>query len=136
MTMRNILLTTLLALGLGACTNGQNKTTETSGAHHVIDAKAFASRPADAQLVDIRTPEEWNAGIIEGALLYNFYSPDFEKMVSALDMEQPIYVYCAAGGRSGNASEMLKKKGYTVYDLKGGMGAWSAANMPTVPPQK
>ena len=42
-----------------------------------------------------------------------------------LDKNQPIIVYCAAGGRSAKASQMLKKNGFKViYDLSGGYDNW------------
>lgn len=40
-------------------------------------------------------------------------------------------VYCLAGGRSGEAAEKMKEKGFTeVYNMKGGMMKWNAANKP------
>lgn len=132
--MRYLFISAILALGLHSCTNGQDKATASVGEHHIVTVEEFASRPEGAQLVDVRTPGEWNGGIIEGALLYDISSADFEKQVASLDKDRPVYVYCAVGGRSGNASELLKEKGYKVYDLKGGMNAWSSKQMPTVKP--
>ena len=132
--MKYLIMSTILAFGLVSCTNGQqHSATVQGGEHHVISVSEFANRPADVQLVDVRTPGEWRAGVIDGALLYDIYSSDFEKRISELDPAKPVYVYCAVGGRSGNASAKLKKMGFKVYDLRGGMDAWKAEGQATAP---
>lgn len=131
--MRYLFLSAMLSFGLVSCSNGQEKTAAV-GEHQIISVEEFDNRLEGVQLVDVRTPGEWNQGIIEGAMLYDISSADFEKNIATLDKKKPVYVYCAVGGRSGNASSQLKKMGYKVYDLKGGMGAWSSKKMPTVKP--
>jgi len=91
-------------------------------------------RPADfkkqvegrkVQLVDIRTPQEYNQGHMEGALNYNFYKPSFMQQMNSLDKSKPVYIYCRSGNRTGSASKKLKRAGFTkVYDLKGGINNW------------
>lgn len=77
------------------------------------------------QLVDVRTPEEFNERKIEGALLINIYDSNFEQMIDAkLDPTLPVAVYCHSGMRSMNAAKILAKKGFTVYNLRGGMMFW------------
>jgi phage shock protein E len=132
--MKQLTLSAMLAFGLASCSQGQQNLESRVGEHHVVSAQEFANRPVESVLVDVRTPGEWRGGIIEGALLFDISSAEFETNMSALEKETPVYIYCAAGGRSGTASEMMKKKGYTVYDLKGGMGAWTASGRPTVNP--
>lgn len=132
--MKYLFLSSALALGLFSCSNGQDRAGGPTGEHHIISVEEFAKRPEGAQLVDVRTPGEWNQGIIKGALLYDISAADFEKKIASLDRKTPVYVYCAVGGRSGTASEKMKSMGYKVYDLKGGMNAWSAKGMPTVRP--
>ena len=96
-------------------------------------AKLIADRPG--QVLDVRTPEEWATGTITGARFIDFSAGGFKEAAAAqLDKAKPVYVYCAAGGRSYRASKQLKELGFTeVYDLVGGMGAWKEAGMPTVP---
>ena len=77
------------------------------------------------QLVDVRTPEEFNERKIEGAQLINIYDPNFESMIDAkLDSSMPVAVYCHSGVRSMSAARILAKKGFTVYNLRGGMIFW------------
>ncbi|HMQ75598.1 MAG TPA: rhodanese-like domain-containing protein [Flavobacteriales bacterium] len=96
-------------------------------------AKVIAEKPG--QVLDVRTPEEWATGVIAGARFIDFNAGGFKSAAAAmLDRTKPVFVYCAAGGRSYRASKQLKELGFAeVYDLVGGMGAWKEAGMPTVP---
>ena len=77
------------------------------------------------QLVDVRTPEEYNERKIDGAQLINIYESNFESTVDAkLDSSIPVAVYCHSGMRSMSAAKVLAKKGFTVYNLRGGMMFW------------
>jgi rhodanese-related sulfurtransferase len=79
----------------------------------------------DAQLIDVRTPGEYNEGHISNAKNIDFNSADFKAKLEKLDKNKPVLVYCAVGGRSGKAAAMLKEMGFKeVYDLKGGFNAW------------
>ena len=77
------------------------------------------------QLVDVRTPEEFHQRKIEGAQLINIYDARFEEIIdSNLDVSIPVGVYCHSGVRSMSAAKMLAKKGFTVYNLRGGLLFW------------
>ncbi len=77
------------------------------------------------QLVDVRTPEEYHQHKIDGAQLINIYDANFENMIDAnLDASIPVAVYCHSGMRSMSAAKILAKKGYTVYNLRGGLLFW------------
>ncbi|MFY0674598.1 MAG: rhodanese-like domain-containing protein [Bacteroidia bacterium] len=77
-------------------------------------------------VLDVRTPDEYKKGNIEGSVLIDWYSPDFAKKAAELDKDKPVYVYCHVGGRSSSAMKKLTKElGFTeVYNLKGGIVAW------------
>ncbi len=70
-----------------------------------------------AQLIDVRTPEEYAAGHIDGAI--NLPLQDIEAgTFPAGDMSKPAYLYCRSGNRSSQATALLKTAGYTnVTDL-------------------
>lgn len=79
----------------------------------------------DVQLIDVRTPEEYEEGHIENATLIDFNSEDFKENVQTLDKTRPVYVYCGSGGRSALASELMAELGFNeIYDLQGGFLAW------------
>lgn len=87
--------------------------------------KAFLAENKDVQLVDVRTPEEYNAGTIDGATNMNFNGPEFQSQLESLDKEKPVMIFCKSGGRSGQTLEMMKQMGFsTVLELEGGYSNW------------
>lgn len=84
-----------------------------------------------AQLLDVRTQEEWNEGHLKGAKLVPLTKEGFiEKARTTLDPKKPVVVYCKSGGRSARAAKQLRDAGFTVYDLAGGITAWTKAGKP------
>lgn len=81
----------------------------------------------DEQIIDVRTPEEFSAGHLAGAVNINIYDSDFAQRIAQLDKSRPVMVYCKAGGRSADASKQLAALGFLVTELKGGTLAWSNA---------
>ena len=78
-------------------------------------------------LVDVRSPQEYHAGFIEGAVNIDVRSTDFDNKMKHFDRGTPIAVYCAKGMRSAKAAERLKVLGFeTIYDLQNGYNAWMA----------
>ena len=97
------------------------------------DFHKYLNEQKDAQLIDVRTPEEYKEGHLPNAKNINLFDDDFEKRMLKLDKTKSIFVYCEVGGRSGEAVAFLTKAGYTdVYDLKGGIRAWKKEQKPTV----
>jgi thioredoxin len=92
-----------------------------------VDPADFKSKAESGKgiILDVRTPQEIATGTIENASTIDFYAPDFEQKISMMDKSKEIYVYCKAGGRSAQATEILIKNGFTkVYNLNGGITAW------------
>lgn len=98
------------------------------------DARQFDSlitASSDAQILDVRTPEEFAAGHLQGAQNIDWKNSDFSINVGALDKTKPVLVYCQSGNRSQQAAEYLAKNGFTaVYELDGGYSAWESAGKP------
>lgn len=83
------------------------------------------------ELVDVRTPEEWEIASIRGARLLD---RDLEKELAALDRATPLVFQCHHGVRSLQAAEQYVRKGFRyVYNLQGGIDGWSASVDPSVP---
>jgi rhodanese-related sulfurtransferase len=83
------------------------------------------------QVLDVRTPEEWEEGTIKDAQKMNLLDKNFHLQIDQLDKTQPVLVYCKSGGRSQKVAYQLGKKGYTVYNLIGGITAWKEAGKTT-----
>ncbi|ADJ26302.1 Rhodanese domain protein [Dehalogenimonas lykanthroporepellens BL-DC-9] len=87
----------------------------------------------DFVLLDVRTPSEFAAGHIEGAVLLDFNSGNFQAEAEKLDKNKRYLVYCRTSNRSGQAVNLMKNLGFMeVYDLDGGIVAWEAAGYPVV----
>lgn len=83
------------------------------------------------QLVDVRTPAEFQSGYLRDALLIDMFSAEFESRLETLNKDQPIAVYCAVGQRSFQVFELLQEKGFKeVYHLAGGLQAWQSEGKP------
>jgi len=85
------------------------------------------------QLVDVRTPQEYAEGHIDGALNINVQSDDFKELAQRkLSKDSTVLVYCLSGRRSLHAAEILTGLGYKVVNLKGGIIEWKEDNLPVV----
>ncbi len=82
-------------------------------------AKALVA--AGAQLVDVRTAEEFASGHAEGAR--NIPIDQLGQSLDQLKKDAPVIVYCAAGVRAGRAATLLANAGYDARDL-GSLSAW------------
>lgn len=101
---------------------GTNNTTNNS--IKVITPQTFKELVSnkDVQLIDVRTPQEYNSACIKNAKNIDIFSRNFITEVSKLNKQQPVYVYCRSGARSKKASKKLATLGFTeIYDLKGGI---------------
>lgn len=81
---------------------------------------------SSVMLIDVRTPDEFNAGHIENAININFYDENFVDQINELKTDKTLYLYCRSGKRSMNASKSLSQLGYKVVNLEGGYNAYSA----------
>lgn len=90
---------------------------------------------ANAQLIDVRTKKEYDAGHLESSNNIDFFGDNFASDLKAtIDVKQAVFVYCKAGGRSAKAAKILKELGcQEIYDLAGGYTAWSRAAVNTLP---
>lgn len=87
----------------------------------------------DVIVLDVRTPEEFADGHLEGAVMIDFYSPDFADQLGELDPTKSYVLYCRSGNRSGQTTEIMSDLGFTdVADVDGGILAWTAAGLPVV----
>jgi phage shock protein E len=82
-------------------------------------------------VLDVRTPEEFSEGHLEGAVNIDFTAEGFEAALAKLDPAKPYLVHCAAGGRSGRSMEVFRKLKFAkVYHLVDGYNGWSDAGKP------
>jgi len=100
-----------------------------------MNVSEFSAKIAEAGVVtlDVRTPNEFAEGYIEGARLIDFQSGNFENEIALLDKNAIYAVYCRSGNRSGQAVKVMHDAGFhNVYNLDGGVIDWANAGLPLV----
>jgi thioredoxin len=125
------LITSILLI---ACNNTKEKPFET------IAPKEFAEKiktTENPQILDVRTPDEFESEHIDNAINVNWNSDDFTAKAIAYDKTKPVFVYCLSGGRSKKAAAKLQELGFTnVYELEGGILNWNEAGLGNPPTEQ
>jgi len=89
--------------------------------------------PQGLVIIDVRTPDEFAAGHIAGAIDIDLNGATFADDVAKLDPNVPYFVYCHSGNRSAQAVAYMLQAGIgSIYELQGGIGAWQSAGAPIV----
>ena len=82
------------------------------------------------QLVDVRTPNEYNEGHLPNALNIDFLDKNFEINIQQLDKTKPVIVYCQRGSRSAKCASQLIANGFVkIYDLDHGFSKWKSSGL-------
>lgn len=82
-------------------------------------------------VLDVRTPREYDAGHIKGALNIDFNASDFQEKIKKLDPSKTYLVHCAGGVRSAKACNALDRIAFTnLVNLDPGFRAWEKAGKP------
>jgi rhodanese-related sulfurtransferase len=101
-----------------------------------VDANTFEQKinAGGVQVLDVRTAGEYSGSHLKNVMLADWTDKaQFAERTKYLDKNKTLLVYCAAGGRSGQAAEWLKEQGFKeVVNLQGGITAWNAAGKPVV----
>lgn len=117
----------LVSLLFYSCTNGQSLTPRLNPTDFQKKMKDFPNAP----VVDVRTPDEYNAGHLQNAINININDSNFDNSITKLDKNKPVFVYCLSGSRSDYAARSMRASGFKeVYDLAGGMMKWRGAGLP------
>lgn len=84
-------------------------------------------------ILDVRTPEEFDEGHIEGAINIDYYHPGFESEVEKLDRSKTYLLYCRTGNRSGRSFRLFEELRFQhVYHMEGGTSRWKREGLPLV----
>ncbi|MCL6259967.1 rhodanese-like domain-containing protein [Aquiflexum sp. TKW24L] len=135
--MKNLVIFFFALSFLGSCTSKTSDNAEVSGKVEEVDAATFKNLidSGNGIVLDVRTPEEVAQGIIANAYVIDIYQSGFEEKLQSLPKDKEVYVYCAVGGRSRQAAEILLNNGFTkVYNLSGGIVDWRRNGFEVVKP--
>ena len=123
----------VMALSLAACSSdsASNKAAATT---QVADAATNESETtATATIIDVRTPEEFAAGHLEGAINMNVQDDTFATQIATLDSSSKYIVYCRSGNRSAIATALMNDAGISqITDLGSVENAAAKTGIPIV----
>jgi hydroxyacylglutathione hydrolase len=85
-------------------------------------------RAHEVQIIDVRSPDEWEGGRIPGAK--HLFLPELEKKSRELNKAAPVAVYCDSGYRASLGTSILQKEGFKVHNIPGSWQAWVNAKYP------
>jgi rhodanese-related sulfurtransferase len=85
----------------------------------------------DAQLVDVRTPAEYDTSHLKDAV--HVPLDELQAAASNLDRDRPVVFYCRAGERSQMAVDAFRASGWEAYGMAGGLVAWAEDGLPVEP---
>ena len=106
----------------------------------VIDPVSFKkeiSTTPNAQILDVRTAEEFTVEHLQNAENVNWYSPDFSTNTNKYDTSKPVFIYCRSGKRSHLAAEKLVELGFTtIIEMEGGIINWTTKGFATTAEKK
>lgn len=96
------------------------------------EAKKLLDQRPDIIVLDVRTPQEYAGGHLKNAQLMDFTAPDFAQKISQLNPAKTYLVYCAVGGRSKKATNLMQQKGFKqIFDATVGFSALKKAGLAT-----
>lgn len=95
-----------------------------------MDVRTLQERRSDVQILDVRWPNEWEAGHLDGAA--HIPSDYLYDHLDELDRSRPFVAVCRTGRRSATAVDILRSEGFEAENLEGGLEAWAAAGLPLV----
>lgn len=132
------ILVAIVALVLASC--GSSETADVTAGSGQADGVRVVSVDQAVMLlgqdpaptiIDVRTPEEFAGGRLEGATLIDYNAPDFRDRIAALPRDGHYVIYCRSGNRSAGARQLMTGLGFTdVADIDGGVVAWAQQGQP------
>jgi len=144
--MKKVLILLLAVSFFSACNTSSTTNTSTANEGHATTTSQSSSFSKNIKtgefknladnktgiVLDVRTPKEFSAGHIDGALNINVLSGNFTSEINKLDKTKTYLVYCKSGVRSTKAVRKMKSAGFDkIYNLLGGFKGWSRKGFPT-----
>ena len=120
----SLTLATSAAFGLGAC-GGADQPGSASGSA-TAGATEDSATSAAQTIIDVRTPQEFAAGHLDGAINIDIYNANFADEIGKLDKAGSYVLYCRSGSRAGQALTFMQDQGFTDVTNGGAMEAAAA----------
>ncbi len=106
--IKRLIALAISLISLAGCSSSSNESVTN------VDIEAFLSQISSGEVIvlDVRTPEEFNAGHLSGAVNLDVQSGQFETELSKLDKAATYAIYCRSGRRSTIAAEKMANAGF------------------------
>jgi rhodanese-related sulfurtransferase len=121
--MKTITMLTLVLMSIISCTTSAQSGFKNAPIANLTKIK----NEKKAVVIDVRTPAEWQQGVIDGADIFiDYNSANFKQQLAKLDKTKTYVVYCRSGGRSAGASQVMVDNGFkNVVNMQGGIMSWT-----------
>lgn len=141
-----LILSAVASIFLMACSNSQTESANVGTNKKDTTSTNFKSPKADitvdealalskegALIIDVREPDELAELAYDVKDIKNIPLGELESRLAEVPKDKQVIVVCKKGGRSSQAYEILKGKGFeNVANMEGGMDAWSEKGLPTL----
>ncbi len=124
----SLLLLMVFTISFASCQQNNGK----GGKVSADEFEKLLSANSDAQLIDVRSPGEFESGHIKNATNIDVNGADFEPKVNGLNKSKPVFVYCLSGGRSSGAASYMRQSGFKIVYEMPGIISWRNAGKPLV----
>ena len=138
-TLGVVILSRLITTRANEASNAAAEATlapETAASNGALPAEISSAQAAQMQsegafILDVRQPDEWEEGHIEGATLIPL--DQLENRLNEIPKDSKVVVVCRSGNRSAQGRDLLLLNGFTqVTSMAGGMNAWLSAGLPVI----
>lgn len=141
-----VILSAVAGMFLVACNNNQTSSIQTgttttnsvtanfkSPKADIIADEAFTLSKQNALLIDVREPSELADEAYNVKNIKNIPLGELESRLSEIPKDKQVIVVCQKGGRSSQAYDLLKEKGFeNISNMEGGMEAWQEKGLPVI----
>lgn len=122
--LRTAAAAAITLLALTACTSPQSASTPASSeasAEQTPSSGQSSETSTTPLIIDVRTPEEFAAGHLDGAINIDATAADFSEQIAKLDPKGAYTLYCRSGNRAARAAELMTAAGFTEVRNAGGL---------------
>lgn len=130
--MKRIYSCLFMLIALTSCLSNAAQNSSATKTIPVNEYQKMLNENKNVQLIDVRTASEFAAEHLANAINIDYNAADFKVKIARLDKSKTTLIYCLSGGRSAGAMNAMADMGFTtIYNMKGGILQWNAAQLPT-----
>ena len=119
----SLTLAATAAFGLGACGGTGSSEPGSASGSATAGATEDSASAATQTIIDVRTPQEFAAGHLDGAINIDIYNANFADEIGKLGKAGSYVLYCRSGSRAGQAQSFMQEQGFADVTNGGAMEA-------------